>query len=116
MSEMSESSPPSRAAVEAAERILTEIYGEDLINCHVSLETVAGLVQEGMDSSVVDYKGLVEALIGAMRKIDLMVTPPEAGHVQTKDDLMALLGERADSIRQITSRVLAEWEKLGPNR
>jgi hypothetical protein len=113
---MSEPSQPSRAASEAAEKILTEIYGEDLINCHTSLETVARLVQEAMVSDGADYRGLVEALIGALRKIDLMVTPPEPGQVQTKEELMALLGERADAIRQITSRVLAEWEKLNLDR
>lgn len=108
---MSENSPSRNVAGDTAEKILTAIYGEDLRGCPVSLDSVILLVQEGINAEARSHKMLNEALIGALRQIQAVSTPPAKEEIQTMEEVISVLGERADAIHQVTTKILEAWEK-----
>ena len=111
---MSENPPPGKFAADTAEKVLAAIYGEDLLDCRASLDEIAGVIQEGMNSQGADERALVEALIEAIRNIDLIATPPPPTAVNNIEEVASILSQRTDAIRQISAKVLAMWEKLKP--
>jgi hypothetical protein len=108
---MSENPKPRKIAMDTAEKILAAIYGEDLEGCAVNLESIAAIVEEGIRAELKSYKMLNEALIGAIQQIQTVSTPPEKEEVETIQELADLLGERADAIHQVTTKILEAWEK-----
>ena len=108
---MSEDSKARKSAIDTAEKVLTAIYGEDLTGCSISLEAVSAIIEEGMTAETKNYKMLNEALIGAIKQIQNVSTPPSKEEVQTIEDVADVLGERADVIHQVTTKILEAWEK-----
>ena len=109
---MSTNPSPGKLANDTAEKVLVAIYGEDLHDCRASLDEIAGIIQEGMNAQAADQRALVEALIEAIRNIDLIATPPPPTAVKNIEDVASILSQRTDAIRQISAKVLAMWEKL----
>jgi hypothetical protein len=108
---MSENPSSRKIAADTAEKILAAIYGEDLQGCTISLDTVTGIVQEGVDAGTKSYKMLNEALIGALRQIQTVSTPPQKEEIQSMEEVISVLSERADAIHQVTTKILEAWEK-----
>jgi len=108
---MSDDAKPSKAALDTAEKILVAIYGEDLTGCSISLDVVAGIIQERLVVETKNYKMLNEALIGAIRQIRDVSTPPDKQGLETIEDVVGILSERADAIHKVTSQILEAWEK-----
>ena len=108
---MSENPSSRKIASDTAEKILAAIYGEDLLGCPISLDAVSEIIQEGIDAETKNYKMLNEALIGALRQIQSVSTPPDKEEVQSIDEVINVLGERADAIHQVTTKILEAWEK-----
>ena len=108
---MSENLEPRKIALETAEKILAAIYGEDLEGCTANLESIAAIVEQGISAQTKSYKMLNEALIGAIHQIQTVSTPPGKEEVETIQELADLLGERADAIHQVTTKILEAWEK-----
>jgi hypothetical protein len=108
---MSDNIGPRKIAFDTAEKVLAAIYGEDLEGCVVTLQSIAEIVEQGIESQTLSYKLLSEALIGAVRQIQTVSTPPEKDEVKTIQELADLLGDRADAIHQVTTKILDAWEK-----
>jgi hypothetical protein len=107
---MSEEPRTSKAAQDAAEKVLVSIYGEDLIGCRADLGQLSQIIQQGINSETKDYRELAEALIGALQQIQIVATPPNKSDIRSTEELVQLLGSRADAIRVITSKILTAWE------
>lgn len=105
----------SRAAQDAADKVLAEIYGEDLVGCQTDPAVIAKIIQGGMNVETRDYRQLAEALIGAIQQIQIVSTPPSKEEVRTTEDLVELLGSRADAIREITTKILQAWDDFKGN-
>lgn len=108
---MSENPSSRKIANDTAEKILAAIYGEDLLGCPISLDQVSAIVQEGINAGTDNYQMLNEALIGALRQIQTVSTPPEKEEIQSMEEVITVLGERADAIHQVTTKILEAWEK-----
>ncbi|MDQ6630604.1 MAG: hypothetical protein M3Y82_02475 [Verrucomicrobiota bacterium] len=104
-----------QAANETAEKILTAIYGADLHNCHTRIESIGAIIQETLSAEIETRQVMLEALIEAIRKIQLVATPPAAEDIQSMETLANVLGQRADAIRIITTEILRAWEKAAAN-
>ncbi len=109
---MSEEARCSKAAQDAAEKVLVSIYGEDLHGCHTNPAVLAEIIQQGMDGETKDYRQLSEALIGAIQQIQIVATPPSKSEIRTAEELVTLLGSRADAICDITTKILTAWENF----
>ena len=107
---MSDDAKPSKAAMDAAEKVLVAIYGEDLTGCSISLDAVANIIEENLIAETKNHKMLNEALIGAIRQIRDVSTPPKKDELGT-EDVVGILSERADAIYKVTSQILDAWEK-----
>lgn len=102
---------PNKVATETAEKILAAIYGDDLKGCSVRLETIAKVVQEGIAAEVTSHRILNDALIGALRQIQTVSTPPSKDEVESLEAVVKVLSERADAIHHVTTKILEAWEK-----
>ncbi|MEO5804216.1 MAG: hypothetical protein ABIR24_11870 [Verrucomicrobiota bacterium] len=111
---MDENPPSRKTATETAEKILAAIYGDDLLGCPVNLETISAIVQEGISAETKSFKMLNEALIGALRQIQSVSTPPSKEEIESVDEVVNLLSERADAINHVTTKILEAWEKAKP--
>ena len=108
---MSEPLKPRKFATDAAEKILVAIYGEDLEGCRIRLDAVSAMIEEAISAETANYKMLNEALIGAIQQIQLVSTPPLKEEVGTIEEVANVLGERADSIHEVTTKILEAWKK-----
>ena len=112
---MSEAPTPGKLATDTAEKILVAIYGEDLTGCQISPDSVAGVIQQAMNVETRDYRQLAEALIGAIRQIQVVATPPDKSEVESVQDLAETLGKRADAIQEISTKIIQAWDEFkGP--
>jgi gamma-glutamylcysteine synthetase len=89
----------------AAEEILRLIYGEDFEGCAVSLESVAAVVMEAMQSKESMDKELLELHEKVAEAVDLLSTPPGQNSPEEPGSLLSLLGQRLDSIHTITQKL-----------
>ena len=105
----------SKAAQDAAEKVLVAIYGEDLSGCTINPDAVSAIIQGSIDSETKDYRQLAEALIGALQQIQIVATPPGKSEIRGTDELVQLLGSRADAIRDITTKILVAWDEFKGN-
>ncbi len=108
---MSEPLSSRNSATDAAEKILVAIYGEDLEGCKIRLDDVSAMVEEAVSTETANYKMLNEALIGAIQQIQLVSTPPRKEEVETIEEVAAVLGKRADTIHEVTTKILEAWKK-----
>lgn len=109
---MSEQKEPGLVSMRAAEKILQAIYGDDMLGCAVRMETVAAPVQEVLDEEIRRQMLLVQLFVKVLEKIELIATPPEKSDIGDAQQLAALLGERADAVREISGEALAACRKL----
>ena len=108
---MNENASSRKTANDTAEKILAAIYGDDLRGCSVSLDAVSDLVQQGINAETKNYRMLNEALIGALRQIQTVSTPPKKEEITSVEEVVGLLGERADAIHQVTTKILEAWDQ-----
>lgn len=101
---MSKEAAPDNLSMATAEEVLRTIYGDDLKGCTVRLEDVGRIIQQSADQrgfhELIDlYEKLVEA-------VHLLSTPPGPGLVSGPEQLQALLGQRLDTIHNLTTKTL----------
>ena len=104
--------PPSQRARQTAEKILQAIYGDDFAGCTVSLDDLARII----DGSVNEQADLNNEILDAFKKVleavQVLSTPPLPGEVKDPKQLQEVLGERLDSIREITVKTLTALNAL----
>jgi hypothetical protein len=96
----------NRVATATAEEVLRVIYGDDLQGCTVSLDSVAGVIQAGLEEHALTVREIAELHTKAFEAVQLLSTPPPDGNALTPEDLRSLLGERLDKIQTLTTKVL----------
>lgn len=112
---MSENLGSQKTATEVTEKILEVIYGPDLQGCSVNIQLISTAVGEGISSEVKKYKLLNDALIGAIRQIQAVSTPPNKEEIQSMEEVVNVLSQRADAIHEVTTRILEAWENARDN-
>jgi len=103
---MSSDARLEQAATAAAEEVLQRIYGDDFAGCTVSLDDIASIILAKIEECVRDDRQLLELHEKATEGIQLLATPPEPGSSLTPEALQALLSERLDTIRTLTSKII----------
>ena len=104
---MTSDSDQMEAAGRAAEEILQAIYGDDLTGCAVRLETVAAVVFRAMRQAAEIDREMLGLYEKAVEALHLLSTPPVPGTLPAPQDMLALLSDRLDAIRQLTQKLIA---------
>ena len=103
---MNDSAQLDRNAVAAAEEVLRVIYGDDLNGCAVRLDDVAQVIRSAFEKHARNAADLGELHAKGFEAVQLLATPPAAGHTLSPEDLRSLLGERLDKIRVLATKIL----------
>ena len=109
---MSEGERPEKLAVAAAEEVLRTIYGDDLIGCKVSLDSIAEIIAQALRQRSQEHSELIEMYEKLVEALDLLSTPPDASAVTGPDQLRSILGDRLDAIHSLTQRTKQTTESL----
>src|SRR5688572_16670857 len=109
---MSEGERPEKLAVAAAEEVLRTIYGDDLIGCKVSLDSIGEIIAQALRQRSQENSELIEMYEKLVEALDLLSTPPDASVVTGPDQLRSLLGDRLDAIHSLTQRTKQTTESL----
>jgi hypothetical protein len=103
---MSSSEQPDPLAFMTAEEVLRAIYGDDLTGCTVSLDTIAGIIDQSLRQTAArngEWLELYEKVVEAMH---LLSTPPDKTKVTEPKDLQALITQRLDAIHAVSSKTI----------
>jgi hypothetical protein len=103
---MSANEQPDKLALQTAEEILRTIYGDDFAGCTVSLEKIAGIIDQASQAQHQanhELLGLYEKLVEALH---LLSTPPDASKITDPNELRTLLSERLDAIHALTTKTM----------
>lgn len=103
---MSSDARLERAATAGAEEVLQRIYGDDFAGCTVRLDSIASIIRAKIEECLQDDLQLLDLHEKATEGIHLLATPPEPGSTLTPEELQALLSDRLDTIRALTSKIL----------
>lgn len=103
---MSANPQPDKASLETAEEILRTIYGDDFKGCKVALESIAQIIGKAAKQRETPTEALLELYENVVEAVHLLSTPPDSSKVSDPKELHALLGERLDTIRGITTKTI----------
>ncbi|PZR70993.1 MAG: hypothetical protein DLM73_16765 [Chthoniobacterales bacterium] len=104
---MTSDSRIEQASRAAAEEILRIIYGDDLKGCTVSLDRIAEVISGAMVVQANESLAIAELHEKGYEAIRLLSTPPPNGPSLGPDELRTLLGQRLDTIKGLTTKVIA---------
>jgi hypothetical protein len=103
---MSSNEPPDALAFVTAEEVLRAIYGDDLNGCTVSLDIVAGIVDNSLRQTAARNGEWLELYEKVVEAVHLLSTPPDKTKVTEPKELQVLLTQRLDAIHAITSKTI----------
>jgi hypothetical protein len=103
---------PTALAKQVADRVLSAIYGPDLVGCQVAPDAIAAIVQEALTAQTNREQTINGVLIEVLEKIQVIATPPDRDQVKDLQHLASILRERADGIYVIATETLNAWRKL----
>jgi hypothetical protein len=103
---MNEGLQPSRPSRIAAGEVLRKIYGDDFSGCVVTLDSIANIIDESAGSASEKDRTLIEVLTKVVEALQLLATPPAKDQVGDPEQLVRLLGERLDGIRDLALKTL----------
>jgi hypothetical protein len=107
---------PDRVSKLIAEELLAAIFGEDLTGCTVSLDQVAGIIQNAIEERAQQDTKLLEIYDTVVSSIHQLATPPPSAKSAGPAELRSLLGERLDAIRAITIKTLETTARIKAER
>src|SRR6266700_7461194 len=103
---MSSTEQPDPLAFMTAEEVLRAIYGDDLIGCTVSLDSIAEIIDGSLKQTAArngEWLELYEKVVEAMH---ILSTPPDKTKVTEPAELQALLTQRLDAINAVTTKTI----------
>jgi hypothetical protein len=103
---MSSNDQPDALAFLTAEEILRAIYGDDLNGCTVSLDQIAGIVDNALRQTAARNGEWLELYEKVVEAVHLLSTPPDKTKVTEPKELQALLTQRLDATHAITSKTI----------
>ncbi|HLX68788.1 MAG TPA: hypothetical protein VKV04_04090 [Verrucomicrobiae bacterium] len=109
---MSSNSQPDRLAFATAEEILRVIYGDDLKGCTVSLDSIAGIIDQSMKQSTARQGEWLELYDKVVEAVHLLSTPPDKSKVTEPGELQTLLTHRLDGIHMVTTKTIETLESV----
>ena len=104
---------PQALATRAAEEILRLVYGEDLQGCAVSVESIAQVVREAMNTEHETQASLLEAHEASVAAFLALTEPPAAEKVPTPAELQRVLSDRLDRVRHLAQKLALLKAKAG---
>jgi hypothetical protein len=103
---MSSNSQPEGLAFITAEDILRVIYGDDLKGCTVSLDSIAGIIDESLKQKAAQSTEWLELYDKVVEAVHLLSTPPDKSKITEPNELQALLTHRLDGIHMVTTKTI----------
>lgn len=103
---MSSNEQPEPLAFVTAEEVLRTIYGDDLKGCTVSLDSIAGVIDESLKQTAARNGEWLELYEKVVEAVHLLSTPPDKTKVTEPQELQALLTQRLDAIHAITTKTI----------
>jgi len=103
---MSTDAQPEPQAFIAAEEVLRTIYGDDLKGCNVSLDAIAGIIDQSLKQTAARNAEWLELYEKVIEAVHLLSTPPDKTKVTESTNLQALLTQRLDAINAVTSKTI----------
>ena len=103
---MSSKPRPEAFAFATAEEILRIIYGDDLKGCTVSLDTIAGIIDQSLKQAAAQKGEWLELYDKVVEAMHLLSTPPDKSKVTEPKELQALLTQRLDAIHVVTTKTI----------
>lgn len=103
-------------ALQLAEDILRQIYGEDLTGCPVSLESIASIIARGIDQQQRGANELLDLYEKLVEAIHLLSNPPEAGKISEPTEWQTFLSNRLDSIHALTTKAIVTTGRVRPKK
>jgi hypothetical protein len=103
---MSSNSPPEGLASATAEEILRVIYGDDLKGCTVSLDSIAGIIDQSLKRKAAQNAEWLELYDKVVEAVHLLSTPPDKSKITEPNELQALLTQRLDGIHMVTTKTI----------
>src|SRR5579862_9686092 len=103
---MSSNSQPDRLAFATAEEILRVIYGDDLKGCTVSLDSIAGIIDQSLKQKVAQKTEWLELYDKVVEAVHLLSTPPDKDKISEPKELQILLTQRLDGIHMVTTKTI----------
>ena len=103
---MSTPAQPTPLAFVTAEDVLRAIYGDDLKGCTVTLDSIATIIDRGLQQTAArngEWLELYEKVVEAMH---ILSTPPDKAKVTDPTELQALLTQRLDAIHSVTTKTI----------
>lgn len=108
---MSANAEPDKLSLSTAEEVLRTIYGDDLKGCHVTLDSIAGIIGNAVNQAA-NAEELVELYEKVVEAVHLLSTPPDSSKVTDSKQLELLLTERLDTIRTVTTKTKEAVSRL----
>ncbi len=90
-----------------AEEVLRTIYGDDFAGCQVSMESIASVIYDGLVGRAAADRELLDLYEKAHEALHLLATPPADGQSLAPVELQSLLGDRLDTIRGLTEKLIS---------
>ena len=109
---MSSNSRPSGLALATAEEILRVIYGDDLKGCTVSLDSIAGVIDQSLQQASAQQKEWLELYDKVVEAVHLLSTPPDKSKITEPGELQGLLTHRLDGIHMVTTKTIETLENV----
>ncbi len=110
------STPQDPVAIQMAEDVLRHIYGDDLLGCTVSLESVASIITTGISQQQQGANELLDLYEKLVEAIHLLSNPPEGGKISDPTEWQAFLSQRLDSIHTLTSKAIETTARVRPKK
>src|SRR5215472_16234661 len=86
---MSSNSQPEGLAFAAAEDILRVIFGDDLKGCAVSLDSIAGIIDQSLKQKAAQNTEWLELYDKVVEAVHLLSTPPDKSKITEPNELQA---------------------------
>lgn len=103
---MSSNQQPDALAFVTAEEVLRTIYGDDLKGCNVSLDSVAGIIDQALKQTAARNGEWLELYEKVVEAVHILSTPPDKTKVTDPKELQMLLSQRLDAIRAVTTKTI----------
>jgi hypothetical protein len=103
-------------ALQLAEDVLRQIYGEDLKGCAVSLESIASIIAKGINQQQRGAHELLDLYEKLVEALHLLSNPPETGKISDSAEWQTFLSQRLDSIHALTTKAMETTERVRPKK
>jgi len=103
---MNSNNQPDALAFVTAEEVLRTIYGDDLKGCTVSLDNIAGIIDQSLKQTAARNGEWLELYEKVVEAVHVLSTPPDKTKVTDPKELQGLLTQRLDAIHAVSTKTI----------